>query len=74
MKLSEFAEIVADMAKNHPEAEVVVSYPARHAGKAVTRRGNITGYRTTLSHHPVVPTTLWIEIEYARSVNADAAD
>ena len=71
MKLAHFAEIIADMAKNHPEAEVVVSYPARHAGHPVTRRGDITGYRTTLPGHPVVPVTLWIEVEHARSVNAD---
>lgn len=69
MKLAHFSEIIASIAKNHPEAEVVVSYPARHAGKPTTRRGTITGYRTSVSDHPAVTPTLWIEIEHSRSGN-----
>jgi hypothetical protein len=71
MKLDHFAEIIASIAKNHPEADVVVSYPARHAGKSTTRRGNITSYRTSVPCHPVLKPTLWIEIEHARSADAE---
>ena len=69
MKLAHFSEIIASIAKNHPDAEVVVSYPARHAGHPTTRRGTITGYRTSVSDHPAVTPTLWIEIEHSRSGN-----
>ena len=70
MKVAHFAEIIAAIAKNHPDAEVVVSYPSRHAGRPTTRRGQITGYRTSIPSHPAL--TLWIEIEHARSERADA--
>ncbi|HLO78158.1 MAG TPA: hypothetical protein VK196_17015 [Magnetospirillum sp.] len=71
MKIEEFSEIIASLAKNHPGAKVYVSYPARHAGKPVTRRGTITGHRTSLSTHPVVGPTVWLEIEHSRSGNVE---
>ena len=72
MKVAHFAEIIASIAKNHPDADVVVSYPARHAGRPTTRRGHITGYRTSIPSHSVLSETLWIEIEYAKSERVDA--
>lgn len=74
MKIDEFAEIIASMAKNHPEAEVVFSYPARHAGRPTTKRGGITGYRASVSDNPVVKPTVWIEIDYSRSTSVKDAD
>ena len=71
MKVAEFAEIIASIAKNHPDADVVVGYPSRHAGRPTTKRGGITGYRMGINRHPAVKPTLWIEVEYARSENAE---
>jgi hypothetical protein len=69
MKLAHFSEIIASIAKNHPDADVFVNYPARHAGHPTTRRGSITGYRTSVPDHPAFKPTLWIEIEHSRSGN-----
>lgn len=71
MKVAEFAEILASIAKNHPEADVRVCFPSRHAGRPTTKLGSITGYRIGVSEHPAVKPNLRIEIEYARSENVE---
>lgn len=73
MRVEEFAEILASIAKNHPNAEVKICYPARHAGRPTTRHGGVTGYRIGVSSHPAVRPTLRIEVEHARSENVEDA-
>lgn len=66
MKVAQLSEILASIAKNHPDADVVVTYPARHAGRPTSRHGNISGYRVTVSSHPVVRPKLWIQLDDVR--------
>lgn len=69
MKIEHLSEIIANLAKSHPKADVYVTFPSRHAGRPTTKRGNITGHRTSISTHPVIGPTVFIEIEHARSEN-----
>jgi len=69
MKIEYLSEIIANLAKSHPGADVCVTFPSRHAGRPTTKRGNITGHRTSISTHPAIGPTVFIEVEYARSEN-----
>ena len=71
MKIEQLVDILTALAKNHPGADVAMSYPARHAGKPTTRRGYITGHRTSIPSHPALRPTIWIELEHTRSKNAE---
>lgn len=71
MKIEHLAEIVASLAKHHPGADVAISFPSRHAGRPTTRRGTITGHRTSIPTHSALSPTVWIEVEHTRSENAE---
>lgn len=69
MKIEHLRDILISLAQHHPDADVCVAYPARHAGRPTTRRGNITGHRTSIPGHFALKPTVLIEIEHARSEN-----
>ena len=69
MKIEQLRDIIDALAKTHPDSNVFVAYPARHGGRPTTRRGLVTGHRTTIHtigglHHTIV-----LEVENARAEN-----
>lgn len=69
MKVEHLRDILISLAQNHPEADVCISYPSRHAGRPTTKRGDITGHRTFMPSHPALSPTVFIEVEHSRSEN-----
>lgn len=65
MKIEQLAEIVTMLAQNHPGADVVMVYRAKHGKGYSNIQKPITGYRAR--HGTMTPDKIFLEVDRASS-------
>ena len=65
MKIEQLAEIVTMLAHNHPGADVVMVYRAKHGNGYSNIQKPITGYRAR--HGTLTPDRIFLEVDRASS-------
>lgn len=70
MKIEQLADIVTMLAKNHPDADVVMVYRAKHGKGYSTVEKPITGYRAMNGSY--VPDKIFLEVDHASSYGVEA--
>lgn len=69
MKIEQLAEIVTMLAQNHPNADVVMVYRAKHGKGYSNIQKPISGYRAR--HGTMTPDKIFLEVERASSYDEE---
>lgn len=71
MKIEQLAEIVTMLAQNHPGADVVMVYRAKHGKNGYSNiQKPITGYRAR--HGTLTPDKIFLEVDRASSYDEES--